>query len=86
MPDLRVGHNKQRKLQQLEQHLLSGKQALETFTSAIPNSSCDKINRCVKVLGEMLELNSAFMQYVKDDAGLITDVDNLSKARSSIRM
>ena len=86
MPDWRLRHNKQRKLQQLEQHLLLGKQALETFTSAITTSSCDKLNRCVKMLSEMLEFDSAFMQHMKDDAGLITDVDNLSKVRSSIRM
>ena len=66
--------------------MLSGKQSLETFTTAITTCTCDKLNRCIKLLGEMLEFDSAFMLYMKDDAGMISDPENLAKVRSPARI
>ena len=86
IPDWRLRHNKQRKLQQLEQHMLLAKQALEMFTSSFANTSTDKLGRYVKVLAEMLEYDSSFMEFMKDESGCMVAQENLEKARSSVRM
>ena len=82
MPEWRLRHNKQRKLQQHEQHLLLGKQALETFSSAIATTSVEKIARPLKLLGEMQEYDSVFMELMKDDTGMMVAAENIEKVCS----
>jgi hypothetical protein len=83
VPDWRARHNRQRKLQQVSQHLLLAKQQIETFETSMNKSNDTALVRYEKLLAEQLELDSLFLSYMKDDGGIVTG-ENLTEARSFV--
>ena len=71
VPEWRQRHNKQRRLQQIEQHLLSANQLIETFQSTPSKVVLSQVVRFVKLLAEALELDNSFMMCMQDESGLI---------------
>ena len=58
VPYRRARHNRQRKLQQVSQHLLLAKQQIETFETSMNKSNDTALVRYEKLLAEQLELDS----------------------------
>ena len=83
VPEWRARHNKQRKLQQVSQNVLLGKQQIEMFESSMSKCSDAVMLRYENLLAELLELDSTFMSYMKDEVGIVAG-NELSQARSFV--
>ena len=72
-PEWRVRHNKQRRMQQIEQHLLNGKQHTETFNTTPSKVVVKAVVGCCKALAEALEADNSFMLHMQGESGGLTE-------------
>ena len=83
IPEWRQRHNRQRRLQQVDQHLLSAQQLIEGFQTCPSRVALPQVARSMKLLQEALETDNSFMQYMQDEAGAVVG-DNLDKAHADV--
>ena len=72
-PEWRVRHNKQRRMQQIEQHLLNGKQHTETFNTTPSKVVVKAVVGWCKALAEALEADNSFMLHMQGESGGLTE-------------
>lgn len=72
-PEWRIRHNKQRRMQQVEQHLLNARQTLETFQTMPSKVVVKNVQNSIKALSEALEPDNTFMLYLQGESGALTE-------------
>ena len=83
IPEWRQRHNRQRRLQQVDQHLLLAQQFIDTFQACPSKIVTAQVTRILKLVQESLETDNSFMQYMQDEAGAVVG-ENLDKAHADV--